>query len=383
VRGYTILAIDTSCDETSAAVTVDDRIFANVISSQVELHKKYGGVVPYLAKRAHQERIEPVILEAVVRFARIARLNRDGRGSSLDKYFREIDAVAVTYGPGLAPALEVGIAKAKELVWKYKKALIAVNHMEGHLLSSFAKNSKGKNPGLERGLGLSFLKAFRPGPSLTDLTERNPFLGLLVSGGHTQLVLMEKVGSYRLLGETLDDAGGEAFDKVAKILNLGYPGGPIIERLAKSGDEDSYPLPVPMAERAGFNFSFSGLKTAVLYLVRDLKAQGEFNKKVIEDVCASFQKAVALSLINKLEVAVKKTSPRAILLGGGVIANLYLRRKIRQSMRQFDLPILVPFEKRLFTDNAAMIGVCAYYQAKRNDLVADVDKLDRVPNLCF
>lgn len=371
MKGYTILAIDTSCDETSAAVTVDDRIFANVISSQVELHKKYGGVVPRLAKRAHQKRIEPVILEAVVRFARMARLSRDGRGSSLDKYFREIDAVAVTYGPGLAPALEVGIAKAKELVRKYNKPLIAVNHMEGHLLSPFVKNSRGKNR--QDSLFQQEQTLFNYGP----------LLGLLVSGGHTQLVLMEKVGSYKLLGETLDDAGGEAFDKVAKILTLGYPGGPIIERLAKSGDEDRYPLPVPMAERADFNFSFSGLKTAVLYLVRDLRTQGEFNKRVIQDMCASFQKAVALSLINKLEAAVRKTSPQAILLGGGVVSNLYLRRKIRVAMRWFDLSVFVPFEKRLFTDNAAMIGVCAYYQAKRKSFVADIDKLDRVPTLCF
>jgi N6-L-threonylcarbamoyladenine synthase len=368
MRGYGILAIDTSCDETSAAVTIGERIFANVISSQVELHKKYGGVVPHLAQRAHQERIGPVILETMSRFAQQAKL---GKRSSWEDYFEEIDAVAVTYGPGLAPALEVGITKAKELVREYDKPLIAVNHMEGHLLSPFAKNSQGKN---------------RQNPFFRQeerLFNHGPFLGLLVSGGHTQLVLMEKAGSYRLLGETLDDAGGEAFDKVAKILNLGYPGGPIIERLAQTGDEDRYSLPVPMVERADFNFSFSGLKTAVLYLVRDLRAQGEFDKKVIEDVCASFQKAVALSLINKLEAAVKKTSPQAILLGGGVIANLYLRRQIRQSMRRFDLPIFIPFEKRLFTDNAAMIGVCACYQAKRHDFVVDIDKLDRMPSLSF
>lgn len=371
MRGYTILAIDTSCDETSAAVTVGERIFANVISSQVDLHKKYGGVVPYLAKRVHQKKIEPVILETLVRFARTAELGKGGNESSLDDYWKEIKAVAVTSGPGLAPALEVGIAKAKELVRRYNKPLIAVNHMEGHLLSPFAKNSRGKNS-----------QQF-PSRAEEPLLNQAPFLGLLVSGGHTQLVLMEKVGSYKLLGETLDDAGGEAFDKVAKILNLGYPGGPIIERLAQTGDEDKYPLPVPMMERADFNFSFSGLKTAVLYLVQDLKAQGEFNKRVIQDVCASFQKAVALSLINKLEAAVKRTSPRAILLGGGVIANLYLRRQIRKAMRGFNLSVLVPFEKRLFTDNAAMIGICAYYQAKRHDFVVDIDKLDRVPSLCF
>ncbi|KKR75988.1 MAG: putative tRNA threonylcarbamoyladenosine biosynthesis protein Gcp [Candidatus Levybacteria bacterium GW2011_GWA2_40_8] len=358
-KNFTILAIDTSCDETSVAVTVDDRVIANVVSSQIALHKKYGGVVPILAQRAHRERIDAVIEETI---------NRANKFS-----INNVDAIAVTVGPGLAPALEVGIAKAKELALKFQKSLIAVNHMEAHLLSSFAKNSKGKNLVVS-----SQLSACPTARRVVGF----PLLGLLISGGHTQLVLMKNFGRYQLIGETLDDALGEAYDKIAKILELGYPGGPMIERLAKTGNPKNYPLPVPMRNRKDLNFSFSGLKTAVLYLVKDLKKeQGKLLKQIICDICASFQSAAAQSLVDKLLLAVKQHQPKAILMGGGVISNLYIRKQIRKAVK--NLPIGLPYSKKLFTDNAGMIGVCAYFQAKRSDFVKEIEKIDRVPGLSF
>lgn len=374
---YTILAIDTSCDETSAAITVDDRIMSNVISSQVALHKKYGGVVPILAQRAHKERIGFVVEEALVRYEvqrlKDTKTQNKFKAQSLKKNNRDylsdlryIDAVAVTIGPGLAPALEVGIAKAKELAKQFNKPLIAVNHMEGHLLSSFAKNSKGRE---SRSMNHESRKKF-------------PLLGLLISGGHTELVLMEDFGKYKLVGETLDDAVGEAYDKIAKILNLGYPGGPIVERLAKSGNRKTYPLPIPMKDRKDLNFSFSGLKTAVLYLVQKLKEKnGNLSKQVICDICASFQYSATQSLIDKLLLAIDQYESKAILLGGGVISNLYIRSEIRKAVN--GIPVFIPYSKKLFTDNAGMIGVSAYFQARRNDFVKDIEKVDRLPGLNF
>src|SRR3990170_1893057 len=200
-HNFCILAIDTSCDETSVAVTLNNRVLSNVISFQVEFHREYGGVVPFLAKRMHEQLITPTILTSLMQ-------------SRVVKSVGDVDAVAVTVGPGLAPALEIGIAKARQLSLEFQKPLIAVNHMEAHLLSSFATNAQGNGP---------FAKTI----------PRFPILGLLVSGGHTQLVLMKGFCKYQLLGETLDDAAGEAFDKVAKMLELGYPGGPIISELAK------------------------------------------------------------------------------------------------------------------------------------------------------
>lgn len=387
LKDYTILAIDTSCDETSAAVTVNDRVFSNVVSSQVELHKKYGGVVPIIAQRAHKKRIDAVISEALKRATTIPKstIKLNDRYKKLTLNFESLDAFAVTVGPGLAPALEVGIAKAKELAAEYEKPLIAVNHMEGHLLSPFAKNSKGRGGAFfDRG------RTFSPSYPQAKLGEEGPtskifpLMALLVSGGHTQLVLMDGFGDYKLLGETLDDACGEAFDKVAKILELGYPGGPIVDRLAKKGEENAYDLPVPMIERKDLNFSFSGLKTAVLYLVKGLKKKhGSLTRKTIAGLCASFQRVVVEHLVNKLMMAVEKYQPKGVLLGGGVISNLYLRRKIRGAIRKQGLLVFVPYDKRLFTDNAAMIGVCAYYKAKRGEFVSDLEKLDRNPGLGF
>ncbi len=343
-KNFTILAIDTSCDETSAAVTEDDRILANIVSSQVKYHQKYGGVVPYLARQVHEKLINLVIQKALFQ----AR-----------KKFPEINAIAVTVGPGLAPALEVGIAKTKELAKKFHFPIIAINHMEAHLLSSFAKNSKGKG----------------------GFTPQFPILGLLVSGGHTQLVSMKEFGKYQLLGETVDDAAGEAFDKVAKMLNLGYPGGPIISELAKQG-KPKYKLPIPMIDSKDLNFSFSGLKTACLYKLQKIP-ENQKTRVFIQNFCASFEKAVTLSLAAKLKLAIEKYHPRQIVLGGGVINNLTIRKEVRKVAKIFNLPVFLPYTKKLLTDNAGMVCVCAWYQAKRNDFVKNINKLDRQPNLNF
>jgi N6-L-threonylcarbamoyladenine synthase len=362
---FLILAIETSCDETCAAVTQDDRVLANVVNSQIEFHQEYGGVVPMLAKRKHQEFIEPAIQEALKR----ARL----------QWF-DIDALAVTIGPGLAPALEVGIAKVKELAREYRKPVIGVNHMEAHLLSSFAcPNFSRKN------LSGRAKKSHHQWPQ-----AEFPILGLLVSGGHTQLVLMKDFGKYQLLGETLDDAAGEAFDKVAKMLDLGYPGGPIISELAKTG-KPIYELPVPMIGSGDLNFSFSGLKTACLYKLQKLGivadkptfAKASAGKQFYCDFAASFEKVLVESLMIKLKKAIELDQPKQIVLGGGVINNLPLRQASRKLARKYGLQVFIPYDKKLFTDNAAMIGICAFWQAKRKDFVENVDALDRQPNLSF
>ena len=345
-KHYLILSIDTSCDDTCAAVTNNGSVLSNIISSQIEFHKEYGGVVPNLAKRMHQQLIDPAIAEALKR----ARTN-----------LKEIDAIAVTVGPGLAPALEIGIAKAKELVKRFKRPLIRVNHMEGHLLSSFARNSKGIGP-------------------FSKIKPRFSILGLLVSGGHTQLVLMTDFGKYQLLGETLDDAAGEAFDKVARMLGLGYPGGPIISELAKNG-KAKYELPVPMIGSKDLNFSFSGLKTACLYKLQKLPRP--WNKQFYCDFAASFENAAIEALMIKLKKAIAIYQPKQIVLGGGVINNLKLRKEARKVAGQFNLEVFIPYDKKLFTDNAAMIGVCAWHQAQRKDFFKKINLLDRKPNLNF
>ncbi|OGV97115.1 tRNA (adenosine(37)-N6)-threonylcarbamoyltransferase complex transferase subunit TsaD [Microgenomates group bacterium RBG_16_45_19] len=353
---YTILAIETSLDDTCAAVTVDDRVVSNVVASQVKFHEEYGGTVPHIAKRKHREWIDRTIDEAL-------RL-RSGRHQKIT----DVDAVAVTYGPGLAPCLEVGIAKAKELAREWQKPLIAVNHMEGHLLSSLAKNRQGKNKIQD----------------LPEIRDQMPVLGFLISGGHTELVLMRGLGKYELLGETLDDAAGEAYDKVARMLNLGYPGGPILSELAKEGDPSRYPLPEPMKHRQDLNFSFSGIKTAALYKLRDLYQIRDLNnRQFVADFAASFQQAVLKMLRRKFKRALEMYQPKMVLLGGGVVSNVAIRTEARKVANKFGVPVVIPYSPKLFTDNAAMIGVCAWYQAQRGEFVEDLGQLDRQPNLSF
>ncbi|OGB63593.1 tRNA (adenosine(37)-N6)-threonylcarbamoyltransferase complex transferase subunit TsaD [candidate division CPR3 bacterium GWF2_35_18] len=351
-KNYKVLAIDTSCDETSVAVTVDDKIFSNVISSQVDLHRKWGGVVPTIAKRAHKENIDQAISEAIKR----AQMKLEN-----------IDAIGVTCGPGLAMALEIGLDKAKELAQKYKKPLIAINHMEGHLLSPLLKNSKGKGNEIQK--------------------NTFPALGLLVSGGHTELILIKKIGNYQKIGQTVDDAAGEAFDKFANMLDLGYPGGEIVEEFAKKGDKNKYILPRPMEKSRDLNYSFSGLKTAALYLIRDLKKKTHkdfLNKEIVYDLCASFQKAVVDSLVIKLQKAIVETKPNSVFCGGGVTSNLTLRKNIRKIAKSYNLPVYFPYLQKLNTDNAAMIGIASYYKAKRDEFWKnELKELERNPGLSF
>lgn len=341
-----ILAIDTSCDETSIALTDGRRIIVNQIYSQILIHKKWGGVVPSLAKRAHEERIDWVIGETLKKVA-----NR--HACSL----RNIDYIAVTYGPGLAVALEVGIRKAKELAEKYHKKIISVNHMEGHIYSCFAQNRNG-NP----------KRAFQ-----------FPYIGLLVSGGHTELVLFKDHITYQILGETVDDAAGESLDKAAKMLGLGYPGGPIIEHLAISGDPRYQIFPRPMSGAKDLNFSFSGLKTAFFYHLKNLDQKEKINH--LNDLAASFQEAVFDSLLNKLTLAMKKTQIINILVAGGVVANLDFRQRVRKLVKKAGGQVLFPTSKSLYGDNAAMIGIAAYYKAQKNIFVEDISIFERVPRL--
>jgi N6-L-threonylcarbamoyladenine synthase len=279
-----------------------------------------------------------------------------------------VDAVAVTQGPGLAPCLEVGITKAKELALAWKKPLIAVNHLEGHLLSSFAKNSKGTY-------------------GITSPTF--PAMGFIISGGHTELVLMHGIGEYTLLGQTLDDAAGEAYDKVARMLNLGYPGGPILAEMAKEG-KPIYRLPEPMRDRKDLHFSFSGLKTAAKNKLKELRVMDPrsesgmtLTRQFIADFAASFEKAVLTMLERRLKRAIEQHNPKMILLGGGVVSNTEIRKMARKTATSYGLKVFSPYSSRLYTDNAGMIGLVAYHKALRGELVEELDVLERKPNLNF
>ncbi len=338
-----ILSIDTSCDETAVAVTDGRKTFSNAIYSQILIHKKWGGVVPSLAKRAHEERIDLVIQEALQK----AKLEME-----------RIDAIAVTQGPGLAIALEVGINKAKELARTFHKKLIAVNHMEGHIYSCFAQNSRG-NPKRD----FSF-----------------PYLALLVSGGHTELVLLKNHLDYEIIGSTRDDAAGEALDKAGKLLGLGYPAGEVIERLANEiGNKDMYDFPRPMLSSGDLNFSFSGLKTSFYYFLKKMEEKEKI--KNIRELASSFQSAVFDSLVAKLEKAMEKTGISQVLVGGGVANNQTLRRKIRLLVKKHTGLVYFPPYKYLNSDNAAMIGIVASYKAERGIYVGDINSLDRIPRL--
>ena len=343
-----ILAIDTSCDDTCAAVLEDNKIITNVISSQIDLYQEWGGVVPNLAKRAHLERIDFVVNKALKRYK-----------------WDDIDVIGVTQGPGLSPALGVGVDKAKELAKLFNKKLVAVNHVEGHILSPFLTNSKG-NP------------------------RRNiefPIIVLTVSGGHTKLVRILNLSTdkhhpdfkYEVVGQTLDDASGEALDKASKLLGLGYPGGPIIEKLAKSGNPLFLALPIPMKGSPNLDMSFSGLKTAFYYAIKDWHQTKVI--KNLENLAASFQKAVFDSLLFKLNKAIEIYKPKSIFGVGGVMNNMTLRKEVRKLGKKWDIPTYFPFRKDLNGDNAAMIGLVAYYKALKGEFVGDIDKLDRVPRL--
>jgi N6-L-threonylcarbamoyladenine synthase len=308
-----VLGIETSCDETAAAVVVDGRhVLSSVVSSQVDLHARYGGVVPEVASRAHVELITPVVAQAMLE-AGIA----DGG---------QVDAVAATVGPGLIGSLLVGVSAAKAMALVWDVPFVAVNHLEAHLYAAFLEE-----PDLEL-----------------------PLVVLLVSGGHTMLVSMEGHGQYRLLGQTVDDAAGEAFDKVARFLDLGYPGGPAIDRLSMKGDADAIPFPRPM-ERDGFDFSFSGLKTSVVNHVRK-------NPDVLTaDVAASFQEAVVDVLVGKARRAAREIGAKGLCLAGGVAANSRLRERALDVCHEEGLHAFLP-SRAMCTDNAAMIASAGFYR---------------------
>ncbi|MEK7597407.1 MAG: tRNA (adenosine(37)-N6)-threonylcarbamoyltransferase complex transferase subunit TsaD [Patescibacteria group bacterium] len=365
-----ILAIDTSCDETSVAITDGRKVLSNVIYSQVLLHKKWGGVVPSIAKRAHEERIDFVIETALTKFRRSTKILSQLNSSLIekglvkhlvsknfdDRLFKNIDAIAVTQGPGLAVALEVGIKKVKELAEKYQKKIIAVNHLEGHIYSAFVENSQG-NPKRD---------------------FKFPYLALIISGGHTEFVVFKNHLKYEVIGSTLDDAAGEALDKAAKLLGLGYPGGPVIERLAKeAGNIDSHNFPRPMLKSKDLNFSFSGLKTSFYYFLK----KGKTPLSGVKLLASSFQEAVFDTLIKKTEKAIKQTGINRLIVGGGVIANLHLRQLFRKLVGKYQGEVIFPSYKYLTGDNAAMIGAVAHYKAEKGMFVSDIEQLDRIPRM--
>ncbi len=354
---YTILAIETSLDDTCAAVLRGGRVLSNIVNSQTRFHADWGGTVPDIAKRLHHEWL-PKVVDLALRKAGLPVVPQWHSATVA----LPVNAIAVTIGPGLAPSLEQGISYAKELSSKWNLPLIAVNHMEGHLLSCMVENKNGNAP---------FTSHSR--------SRMYPAIGFLISGGHTELVLMRGIGDYTLLGETLDDAAGEAYDKVARMLLLGYPGGPILAEMAKSG-KPIYPLPEPMTTRKDLNFSFSGLKTASRHFLE--KEKPELTKEFICDFAASFERAVFKHLMKRLRMAIEQYNPSMILLGGGVVSNVALRDETRRVAGEFGLPIYFPKDKKLITDNAAMIGYVAHLKAQRNEFAKPED-MDRKPNLNF
>lgn len=334
-----ILAIDTSCDETATAVTENTKILSNTVWSQASLHAKFGGVMPSLAQRMHEEHIDWVINRAMTN-AKCQMIN--------------IDCIAVTVGPGLSIALGVGIAKAKELSKKYNKKLIAVNHLEGHILSSLANNKY----------------------SAGDI--KYPALGLVISGGNTLLIKINKIGEYQTLAQTTDDALGEALDKSARMLGLGYPGGAILEKLARGGDKNVYSLPIPISGQESRKiFTYSGLKTAMNRLVESEKP---LTKEKIYNLAASFQDTAFTHLTRVISYVIRNSEYGAgsLLVGGGVSANIELRKRLRKLGKQFNMKVLFPYSKKLTGDNAAMIGIAAFFKAQRGEF-AEIGKIDRDP----
>ena len=324
-----ILAIESSCDDTSAAVLRGDRLLSNVTASQ-KVHEQYGGVVPELASRAHQQNIVPVVDGAL----RQAGVTRD-----------DIDAVAFTRGPGLLGSLMVGVSFAKGFAQARGIPLVEVNHLQAHVLSHFIKKDD------------------------TTKVPQFPFVCLLVSGGHTQILLLRSYFDIEVLGQTIDDAAGEAIDKAAKIMDLGYPGGPIIDRLAKEGNPDAYHFATPHIP--GFDYSFSGIKTSFLYFLRDRLAEDPaYIETHKADLCASIQKCIVGFLIKKLEAAVKQCGIRQIAVAGGVSANSLLRSEMTKLGQRHHWKVFVP-EMPFCTDNAAMVGIAGYFKYLNGDF-ADI-----------
>ena len=329
-----ILAIESSCDETAAAVVKNGReVLSNVINTQIAIHTEYGGVVPEIASRKHIENINPVIRKAL-----------EDAGVTLD----DIDAIGVTYGPGLVGALLVGVAEAKAIAFAKNKPLVGVHHIEGHISANYVEN-----------------KELEP-----------PFVALVVSGGHTHLVKVNDYGEYEIVGRTRDDAAGEAFDKVARAIGLGYPGGPKIDKLAKKGDSDAIEFPRAHVDDAPYDFSFSGIKSAVLNYINSANMQGkEINRA---DVAASFQKAVVDALVSRAVRLAKECGMDKLAIAGGVASNSALRAAIQEECTKNNIRFYSP-SPILCTDNAAMIGAAAYYEYIKG--VRHGYDLNAIPNL--
>jgi N6-L-threonylcarbamoyladenine synthase len=317
----TILAIESSCDDTSAAVIRNGKVLANIVATQ-EVHKQYGGVVPELASRAHQQNIIPVVTQALL----TANITK-----------KELDAVAFTRGPGLLGALLVGCSFAKAFALGLQLPLIEVNHMQAHILAHFIDEPK---------------------PSF-------PFLCLTVSGGHTQIVLVKDYLTMQVLGQTTDDAVGEAFDKSAKLLGLDYPGGPLLDQLAGTGNPDRFTFPI--VSMPGYDYSFSGIKTAILYFLRENKTKNpDFIAENLPDICASIQNALIQTLLKKLKLAAKETGICEIAIAGGVSANSGLRRAMQECATLYNWNVYIP-DFQYCTDNAAMIAMVAHYKFLQGD----------------
>ena len=367
-----ILAIETSCDDTGVALLDIKggkvKIIADFVSSQTEIHSPFGGVVPNLAVRAHYKNL-PILLEKV-----LGKINP-----------KKIDLVATTNGPGLEPCLWAGVNIAKVLAKALDKPMVGVNHLEGHIaanwLGASLRNYQLPMANDQTNFKHSKLNKFGLDASKIQNSKLFPAVCLIVSGGHTQLVLMKNFGEYKILGQTRDDAAGEAFDKVAKLLNLGYPGGPQIALLAKKGDSSAFNLPRPMIGSNNYDFSFSGLKTAVLYLLEGMDSRFRGNDKITNDLCASFQQAAIDVLIAKTIKAAVEYKVKTIMLGGGVAANQELRKQMSMAIKKqlpianYQLPIL-----KYCADNAAMIGLAGYWKYQRSG----GDKIENIiakPNL--
>jgi N6-L-threonylcarbamoyladenine synthase len=340
-----ILGIETSCDDTGIAILEarkkpwpSFRILSNVVTSQIEVHKKYGGVYPSLAKREHIANL-PIVLAQALKKAKTSR----------------VDAIAVTYGPGLSPCLWTGINFAKKLAQEWKVPLIPTDHMEGHLL-----------------VGLFTAKKQKP---------QFPAIALLISGGHTQLLLTKGIGKYQLLGETRDDAAGEAFDKTARILGLSYPGGPAIAKLAAMAKSNAtIKLPRPMLHTKDFDFSFSGLKTAVLYDYQKRTKKVQKSQEYIQAMAQEIQRAICDVVVKKTLAAAWQYKAKTIILGGGVAANKALRNQLEKETKKEDIALFLP-EKSLATDNGIMPALAGYFLFQKKEYPKNAESLEANPNL--
>ena len=333
-KNVLILAIESSCDETAASIVENGRnVLSNIISTQIEIHKQFGGVVPEVASRKHIENINDVVMEALEK----ANVTHE-----------DIDGVAVTYGPGLVGALLVGINFAKGLSYAWQKPLIGVNHIEGHICANYIEN-----------------KELDP-----------PFICLVASGGHTHLVYVKDYGEYEIMGKTRDDAAGEAYDKIARAIGLGYPGGPLIDKVAKEGNKKAIKFPRVMIDEDSLDFSFSGLKSAVLNYIHNSEQKNE--KIIVEDVAASFQEAVVDVLVSKTMKAVQVKNCNIIALAGGVASNSRLREVMQEECLKHNYKFTKP-SPIFCTDNGAMIGSAAYYKYLKNQF--SNSSLNAMPNL--